>query len=43
MCYDSFMVCDTKIDGEFYIIDMRCQVKHIGTCCKNKFIELGWL
>ena len=34
------MVCDTKMDGEFHTIDMRCQVKHIDTCCKNKFTEL---
>ena len=34
------MVCDTKMDSEFYIIDMRCHAKHIGTCCKNKFTKL---
>ena len=38
MCYDSFIVYDTKIDGEFHIIDMRCQVKQICIYCKNKFI-----
>ena len=34
------MVCDTKMNSEFYIIDIRCQVKHIGTCYENKFTEL---
>ena len=41
MCYDLIMVCDTKIDDEFHIIDMRCQVKHIGTCCEKKFTKLN--
>ena len=40
MCYNSFMVCDTKMDGEFHIIKMRYQVKHIGTCCENEFTKL---
>ena len=34
------MVYDTKMDCEFYIFDMRCQVQHMGTYCKNKFTEL---
>ena len=40
MCYDLFIVCDTKMNGEFHIINTRCQVKHIGTCCENEFTEL---
>ena len=34
------IVCDTDMDGQFHIIDMRCEVKHIGTCYENKFTEL---